>query len=94
MVSPVATRFRGMQKVPGLMTVFVQKVRQTLSCIDLSFRFYSQLKQVPKDLAQLEISNMIGDLGIPHKRTSLANTLSGGMQRKLSVAMAFIGGSR
>ncbi|KAI5736463.1 hypothetical protein M8J76_003487 [Diaphorina citri] len=56
--------------------------------------FYSQLKQVPKDLAQLEISNMIVDLGIPHKRTSLANTLSGGMQRKLSVAMAFIGGSR
>ncbi|KAL1458216.1 hypothetical protein WDU94_008382 [Cyamophila willieti] len=62
--------------------------------VEEHMRFYSQLKQVPEAQAQVEISNMILDLGIPHKRTSLANTLSGGMQRKLSVAMAFIGGSR
>uniref|UniRef100_A0A8D8SAH2 ATP-binding cassette sub-family A member 1 n=1 Tax=Cacopsylla melanoneura TaxID=428564 RepID=A0A8D8SAH2_9HEMI len=62
--------------------------------VEEHMRFYSQLKQVPESQAQVEISNMILDLGIPHKRTSLANTLSGGMQRKLSVAMAFIGGSR
>jgi ATP-binding cassette subfamily A (ABC1) protein 2 len=37
---------------------------------------------------------MIEDLGLPEKRNSLVDCLSGGMQRKLSVAIAFVGGSR
>lgn len=41
-----------------------------------------------------EIKEMLVDLGLPHKRDALSSTLSGGMQRKLSVAIAFIGGSR
>ncbi|KAL3055488.1 hypothetical protein OYC64_018206 [Pagothenia borchgrevinki] len=37
---------------------------------------------------------MLLDLGLPHKRDDEAQNLSGGMQRKLSVAMAFTGGSK
>ena len=31
---------------------------------------------------------------MPEKRSSKVNTLSGGMKRKLSVAIAFVGGSQ
>lgn len=37
---------------------------------------------------------MIEDLELSNKRHSLVQTLSGGMKRKLSVAIAFVGGSR
>ena len=36
---------------------------------------------------------MLSDLGLPSKRHSLSDCLSGGMKRKLSVAIAFVGGS-
>ena len=37
---------------------------------------------------------MVEDLGIPHKKHEQSSTLSGGMQRKLSIACAFVGGSK
>ena len=37
---------------------------------------------------------MLEDLTLPNKRHSRVDCLSGGMQRKLSVAIAFVGGSR
>ena len=37
---------------------------------------------------------ILEDLELPSKRHSKVESLSGGMKRKLSVAMAFIGGSR
>lgn len=40
------------------------------------------------------MSRMIMDLELSNKRHSLVQTLSGGMKRKLSVAIAFVGGSR
>ena len=43
---------------------------------------------------EAEISSMISDLGLPHKRDEISKNLSGGMQRKLSIASAFVGGSR
>ncbi|KAI5087957.1 ATP-binding cassette sub-family A member 1-like, partial [Silurus meridionalis] len=55
--------------------------------------FYARLKgRSSKDVKQ-EIDQMIKDVGLPHKRKDLAKNLSGGMQRKLSVAIAFVGGS-
>ena len=39
-------------------------------------------------------SRMIEDLELSNKRHSLVQTLSGGMKRKLSVAIAFVGGAR
>lgn len=41
-----------------------------------------------------ENEEMIENLGIPHKRNEMSKNLSGGMQRKLSIACAFVGGSK
>ncbi|XP_031735233.1 retinal-specific phospholipid-transporting ATPase ABCA4-like isoform X1 [Anarrhichthys ocellatus] len=56
--------------------------------------FYSLLKGRPIAEAQEEVENMLQDLGLPHKRDELTQNLSGGMQRKLSVALAFVGGAK
>uniref|UniRef100_A0A669EM12 ATP-binding cassette, sub-family A (ABC1), member 4a n=1 Tax=Oreochromis niloticus TaxID=8128 RepID=A0A669EM12_ORENI len=56
--------------------------------------FYSLLKGRPIAEAEEEVENMLQDLGLPHKRDVLTQNLSGGMQRKLSVALAFVGGAK
>ncbi|XP_074544605.1 retinal-specific phospholipid-transporting ATPase ABCA4-like [Halichoeres trimaculatus] len=56
--------------------------------------FYSLLKGRSQEDAAKEVEEMLVDLGLPHKRDDEAQNLSGGMQRKLSVAMAFVGGSK
>ncbi|XP_030636239.1 phospholipid-transporting ATPase ABCA1 [Chanos chanos] len=55
--------------------------------------FYAALKGRDSREVQVEMEQMITDVGLPHKRKDLAKNLSGGMQRKLSVAIAFVGGS-
>ncbi|KAJ8409561.1 hypothetical protein AAFF_G00229620 [Aldrovandia affinis] len=56
--------------------------------------FFSLLKGRPQAEALQEVEDMLEDLGLPHKRADEAQNLSGGMQRKLSVAMAFVGGAK
>uniref|UniRef100_A0A3B4U468 ATP-binding cassette sub-family A member 2 n=1 Tax=Seriola dumerili TaxID=41447 RepID=A0A3B4U468_SERDU len=56
--------------------------------------FYSRLKGMEEDDIRKEMDKMIVDLELSNKRHSLVQTLSGGMKRKLSVAIAFVGGSR
>uniref|UniRef100_A0A8C5Q6L7 ATP binding cassette subfamily A member 4 n=1 Tax=Leptobrachium leishanense TaxID=445787 RepID=A0A8C5Q6L7_9ANUR len=56
--------------------------------------FYSQLKGRSIRQAERELETMLEDVGIPQKRNEEAQNLSGGMQRKLSVAMAFVGESK
>ncbi|XP_067219925.1 retinal-specific phospholipid-transporting ATPase ABCA4 isoform X1 [Chanodichthys erythropterus] len=56
--------------------------------------FYSLMKGRERKEAEQEVEDMLEDLGLPHKRDEEAQNLSGGMQRKLSVAMAFVGGSK
>ncbi|XP_053928618.1 retinal-specific phospholipid-transporting ATPase ABCA4 isoform X5 [Cuculus canorus] len=53
--------------------------------------FYSQLKGRSRDDAEQELETMLEDMGLTHKRNEEAQNLSGGMQRKLSVAIAFVG---
>ncbi|XP_064420182.1 ATP-binding cassette sub-family A member 2 [Latimeria chalumnae] len=55
---------------------------------------YSRLKGMAEEEIRKEMDKMIEDLELSNKRHSLVQTLSGGMKRKLSVAIAFIGGSR
>ena len=56
--------------------------------------FYSRLKcDVTTDF-DAETNKLITDLKIPNKRHHKVSTLSGGMKRKLSVAIAFVGGSK
>ena len=56
--------------------------------------FYSSLKGMRKEAQEEEMKKMIEDVGLPHKRLALAGSLSGGMKRKLSIAVAFTAGSR
>uniref|UniRef100_A0A674N795 ATP-binding cassette, sub-family A (ABC1), member 1A n=1 Tax=Takifugu rubripes TaxID=31033 RepID=A0A674N795_TAKRU len=56
--------------------------------------FYARLKGLPEEKVKAEMEQIVNDVGLPHKRQSRTSTLSGGMQRKLSVALAFVGGSK
>ncbi|XP_070598469.1 phospholipid-transporting ATPase ABCA1 isoform X2 [Erythrolamprus reginae] len=56
--------------------------------------FYARLKGLPKKLVEKEMEQMATDVGLPHKLKSKTSQLSGGMQRKLSIALAFVGGSK
>lgn len=53
--------------------------------------FYAKLKEVKDNVIKKLIDNMLIDTGLKKKRHNLVHTLSGGMQRKLSVAIAFVG---
>ncbi|ETE72734.1 Retinal-specific ATP-binding cassette transporter, partial [Ophiophagus hannah] len=54
-------------------------------------QFYAQLKGRSKAEAKLEMEKILEDIGLPHKRNEVAQNLSGGMQRKLSIAISFVG---
>uniref|UniRef100_A0A4W3GDQ8 ATP-binding cassette sub-family A member 1-like n=1 Tax=Callorhinchus milii TaxID=7868 RepID=A0A4W3GDQ8_CALMI len=56
--------------------------------------FYGRLKGLTEEEVNEEMRQIVIDVGLPHKRTELTKNLSGGMQRKLSVAIAFVGGSK
>jgi len=56
--------------------------------------FYARLKGLLPEVVEPDVTKMIDDLGLPHKRNERSINLSGGMQRKLSIASAFVGGSR
>ncbi|XP_042338907.1 phospholipid-transporting ATPase ABCA1-like, partial [Plectropomus leopardus] len=56
--------------------------------------FYGRLKGLSEQQVKGEIEQILQDTGLPHKRNSRTSALSGGMQRKLSVALAFVGGSK
>eukprot|EP01135_Chromosphaera_perkinsii_P008561 Nk52_evm3s1401 gene=Nk52_evmTU3s1401 len=56
--------------------------------------FYCQLKKVDPSIIPQEIDGMLADLNLENKRQAWACTLSGGMKRKLSVALSLVGGSR
>jgi ABC-type multidrug transport system ATPase subunit len=60
-------------------------------------QFFSRLKglytKVSKDEADEQVDQAIRDVALFEKRNTLSKDLSGGMKRKLSVAIAFSGGS-
>ncbi|CAF1349808.1 unnamed protein product [Adineta steineri] len=56
--------------------------------------FFSKLKQVQSKEMKKMIENMLFDIGLTSKRNATVSTLSGGMKRKLSVAMAFVGDAK
>uniref|UniRef100_A0A8C0GHW2 P-type phospholipid transporter n=1 Tax=Chelonoidis abingdonii TaxID=106734 RepID=A0A8C0GHW2_CHEAB len=56
--------------------------------------FYGRLKGLSGEQVKEEVKQIIQDVGLPHKRREQTKNLSGGMQRKLSVAIAFVGGSQ
>ncbi|XP_077499685.1 phospholipid-transporting ATPase ABCA1-like isoform X2 [Amblyomma americanum] len=56
--------------------------------------FYARLKGLGTDVVGTEVESFVRDLALVHKKDEYSCNLSGGMQRKLSVAIAFVGGSR
>ncbi|CAF1373636.1 unnamed protein product, partial [Rotaria sordida] len=56
--------------------------------------FFSKLKQVQSKEMKKMIENMLFDVGLTSKRNAIVSTLSDGMKRKLSVAMAFVGDAK
>jgi ABC-type multidrug transport system ATPase subunit len=62
--------------------------------VDEHLRFFARLKQPNTEPVADTIDAMLDDIGLREKRNCLVHTLSGGMQRKLSVAIAFIGNAR
>ena len=61
-------------------------------------QFFARLKglyaKVPLDEAERQVDQALVDVALSEKRNTLSKNLSGGMKRKLSVAMAFCGGSK
>ena len=56
--------------------------------------FYGQLKGRTAKEAEKEAKEFLRDLNLTKKRNEYSAELSGGMQRRLSIAIAFVGGSR
>ncbi len=52
-----------------------------------------RLKDAPEELIVCETEKMLNDLSLDNKSHSYSTELSGGMKRKLSIAIAFIGNS-
>nr|XP_026691296.1 ATP-binding cassette sub-family A member 1-like [Ciona intestinalis] len=59
-------------------------------------QLYAGLKGASSGKVQSEeeTDSMLRDVGLPHKKNEVSRHLSGGMKRKLSVAVAFVGGSK
>uniref|UniRef100_A0A3Q1AP80 P-type phospholipid transporter n=1 Tax=Amphiprion ocellaris TaxID=80972 RepID=A0A3Q1AP80_AMPOC len=56
--------------------------------------FYGRMKGLSEEQVKAELDTLLDDVGLLHKRHDQTKNLSGGMQRKLSVAIAFVGGSK
>ncbi|KAJ3135209.1 hypothetical protein HK101_004264, partial [Irineochytrium annulatum] len=62
-------------------------VRQTL-------RIFAGIKGVPSSQTDAEVSRWLQEIGIPEKSDQPISTLSCGQKRKVSICIAFIGGSK
>jgi ATP-binding cassette subfamily A (ABC1) protein 1 len=56
--------------------------------------FYSRLKGISSEATRISIENMIDETDLREYKNQLVERLSSGMQRKLSVAIAFVGDSK
>src|SRR6202020_552234 len=54
---------------------------------------FIRLKGASKESIQFETMKMLNDLALENKSENYSTELSGGMKRKLSIAIAFIGNS-
>jgi ABC-type multidrug transport system ATPase subunit len=55
---------------------------------------FASFKGVPKEELESEVDKMILSIGLTEKKNEYSKFLSGGQKRKLSVGIAFIGGSK
>ena len=62
--------------------------------VEEHLQFFAGLKGVPKDEIPATVKDIIVEVGLTEKVKYLSSQLSGGQKRKLSVAIALIGGSK
>ncbi|KRW99021.1 P-loop containing nucleoside triphosphate hydrolase [Pseudocohnilembus persalinus] len=64
-----------------------------LTCAE-HLEMFAAFKGCPKEQVQEQIDQLLDDVSLAFKKNELAKNLSGGQKRRLSVAIAFIGGSK
>jgi ATP-binding cassette subfamily A (ABC1) protein 3 len=62
--------------------------------VDEHLALFAAIKGVPGDRVRAESEKALALVGLTEKGGALVSSLSGGMKRKLSVCLAFLGGSR
>ena len=62
--------------------------------VEENLLYYARIKGIPGNLRQKIVEEAIEELNLHNHRLKLAETLSGGNKRKLSVAIALCGGSK
>ena len=53
--------------------------------------FFNNLKQNSKPISDSKVLDILADIELSHKQTSIVQHFSGGMKRKLAIAIAFLG---
>ncbi|EFA81476.1 ABC transporter A family protein [Heterostelium album PN500] len=61
-----------------------------LTCAE-HLRLFGKIKGVPANELESSISRSLQEVGLSEKKDTISSSLSGGMKRRLSLAMAFIG---
>ncbi|KAJ3098456.1 hypothetical protein HDU97_003997 [Phlyctochytrium planicorne] len=59
-----------------------------------TLEIYAGIKGIPRDEIDSEITKWLECIGIPEKRNAEISSLSGGQKRKVSICIAFMGGSK
>ena len=62
--------------------------------VEEHLQFFCRLKGVPDGEVAGNVTSMLNSLKLPEKRHTQSKALSGGMKRRLSCGMAFVGGSK
>lgn len=82
---------KDMQKIKSLINVSTQEtaVAGNLT-VKENLEFIAKIYDIPKDAMQTRVRDIITSLGLDEVEKQKAKTLSGGWQRRLSIAMALI----
>lgn len=62
---------------------------ESLTCKE-SLKFMGQMYEVPEDILKTRVKNLLEDLILTDKANTIVSNLSGGMKRRLNLAMALI----
>jgi len=62
---------------------------ESLTCFE-QLEFVARIYDVPRQAARKKTKELLGVLGLEEKKNKLAKTLSGGMKRRLNIALALV----
>ncbi|CAI5437736.1 unnamed protein product [Caenorhabditis angaria] len=88
----IRTDLRRVREVLGICPQ--HNVLFTFLTVAEQLRLFAALKGVPDDELDQQVDEILTSVSLKEKANKLANTLSGGMKRRLCIGIAFIGGSK